>query len=34
VIPAGALVVDPWNSSGTGQVFAFADELARVGAGA
>lgn len=32
LIPAGALVVDPWNSSGTGQVFAFADELARVGA--
>jgi UDP-N-acetyl-D-mannosaminuronic acid dehydrogenase len=32
MIPAGALVVDPWNSSGAGQVFAFADELARVGA--
>jgi UDP-N-acetyl-D-mannosaminuronic acid dehydrogenase len=30
MIPAGALVVDPWNSSGSGQVFAFANELARV----
>jgi UDP-N-acetyl-D-mannosaminuronic acid dehydrogenase len=27
-VPAGALVVDPWNVSGTGQVFAFAEELA------
>jgi UDP-N-acetyl-D-mannosaminuronic acid dehydrogenase len=30
MVPAGALVVDPWNCSGTGQVFAFADELAKV----
>ena len=27
-VPSGALVVDPWNATGTGQVFAFADELA------
>ena len=30
MVPAGALVVDPWNTSGSGQVFAFADELAAV----
>jgi len=27
--PKDAVVVDPWNVSGSGQVFAFADELAR-----
>ena len=29
-LPPSALLVDPWNASGSGQVFAFADELARV----
>jgi len=27
-LPPGALVVDPWNVTGSGQVFAYADELA------
>lgn len=27
MVPPGALVVDPWNASGAGQVFAFGDEL-------
>jgi hypothetical protein len=27
MVPAGALVVDPWNVTGSAQVFAFADEL-------
>jgi len=27
-VPASALLVDPWNASGSGQVFAYADELA------
>jgi UDP-N-acetyl-D-mannosaminuronic acid dehydrogenase len=31
LIPAGALVVDPWNISGSGQVFAFGDEVALPG---
>jgi UDP-N-acetyl-D-mannosaminuronic acid dehydrogenase len=26
-VPTGALVVDPWNLTGSGQVFAYADEL-------
>jgi UDP-N-acetyl-D-mannosaminuronic acid dehydrogenase len=26
-IPRGALVVDPWNATGSAQVFAYADEL-------
>jgi hypothetical protein len=28
-VPRDAWLVDPWNVSGSGQVFAFADELAR-----
>jgi len=28
-LPADALVVDPWNVTGTGQVFAQVQELAR-----
>ncbi len=30
-LPGGALVVDPWNATGSAQVFAYADELAGVG---
>jgi len=26
-VPSGSLLVDPWNATGSGQVFAFADEL-------
>jgi UDP-N-acetyl-D-mannosaminuronic acid dehydrogenase len=33
-VPPSALVVDPWNVTRSGQVFAFADELASVGAAA
>ena len=29
-VPANALLVDPWNASGSGQVFAYADEVARM----
>jgi UDP-N-acetyl-D-mannosaminuronic acid dehydrogenase len=32
-VPEHALVVDPWNVSGSGQVFAYADELAGVSTG-
>ena len=30
-LPKDVVVVDPWNASGTGQVFAFADELVPTG---
>jgi len=33
-LPDGALVVDPWNVTGSGQVFAYADELVPGAAGA
>jgi hypothetical protein len=29
-LPKDALIVDPWNVSGSGQVFAYVEELARV----
>jgi UDP-N-acetyl-D-mannosaminuronic acid dehydrogenase len=33
-VPAGAWLVDPWNVSGSGQVFAFAEEIAAAPASA